>query len=193
MTLFQAITHRRDVPKHMFDTIAIATAVTLLILTAKTSVPFYPVPMTLQTLAVIGIGLALGPVRGVAALVVYLGLGAAGYPVFSGTPEKGIGLAYMAGPTGGYMAGYFPAILISGWAALRGWDRNVLATLATALLAGAVLYIPGLLWLGVLIGFDKPVLEYGLYPFILGDVVKAALAALAVPAVWRLLSLKGDA
>jgi biotin transport system substrate-specific component len=153
-------------------------ATLLLTASAKISVPFYPVPMTLQTFVVIGLGFVLGSRRAAVAMLLYLAEGAAGLPVFSGTPEKGIGLAYMLGPTGGYLLGYLPAVLLAGWTVSRGWAVNGLAASLSALLAGAIVYLPGLLWLGAVIGFDKPVLQYGLYPFILGDVTKAILAAL---------------
>jgi biotin transport system substrate-specific component len=155
--------------------------------------PFFPVPLTMQTLAVIGLGLALGPWRGSAAVLLYLALGAAGLPVFAGTPQQGIGIPYMLGPTGGYLAGYALAAFLAGWLALRDWDRSPVSAMAAALLAGAVIYVPGLLWLGVVIGFDKPVLQYGLYLFVLGDLVKALLAAIAFPAVWRWLEARSIA
>ena len=153
-------------------------ATLLLTASAKISVPFYPVPMTLQTFVVIGLGFVLGSRRAAVAMLLYLAEGAAGLPVFSGTPEKGIGLDYMLGPTGGYLLGYLAAVLLAGWTVSRGWAVNALAASLSALLAGAIVYLPGLLWLGAVIGFDKPVLQYGLYPFILGDVTKAIVAAL---------------
>ena len=108
-------------------------------------------------------------------------------PVFAGTPEKGIGLAYMMGPTGGYLLGFIMAATLCGWLAERGWDRRVSSTIAALLLGNAVIYLPGLLWLGTLLGWDKPVLEWGLYPFILGDLLKLGLAAAALPFAWKLL------
>lgn len=190
MTLFAALAERRSAGGHAVDAAVVVAASLLLALSAKLSVPFYPVPLTMQTLVVIGLGLALGPVRGGAAVLLYLAQGAAGFPVFAGTPEKGIGLAYMMGPTGGYLLGYLPAVLLGGWLAGRGWDRHPLSAMAAALLAGAVIYVPGLLWLGGVIGFDKPVLELGLYPFILGDLVKAALAAILFPLAWKAIAPK---
>ncbi len=160
------------------DLAAILAAALLLTLSARISVPFYPVPMTLQTFAAIGLGFALGPWRATAAVLLYLAEGAAGLPVFAGTPEKGIGLAYLLRPTGGYLIGYALAALLAGWAGTRKWAAKPVPAVLAGFLAGAVVYAPGLLWLGVVIGFDKPVLQYGLYPFILGDVTKAALAAL---------------
>lgn len=163
----------------------------LLTVSAKVSVPFYPVPLTMQTFVVIGLGLALGSRRGIAAVLAYLALGAAGFPVFAGTPEKGLGITYLLGPTGGYLAGYVPAVLLAGWLADRGWDRRPISAFGAALLAGAVIYVPGLLWLGAVIGFDKPIFDFGLCPFILGDIAKAALAALTFPVAWRWLVAKG--
>ena len=191
MTLYQAIADRRTSRLGTMDITAVVAGSLLLTLSAKIQVPFYPVPLTMQTLVVIGLGLALGPVRGAAAVALYLAQGAAGLPVFAGTPEKGIGIAYMMGPTGGYLAGYLPATLFAGWLAERGWDRNVFTAMLAALLAGAVIYVPGLLWLGSVVGWDKPVLAFGLYPFISGDIIEAVLAAIAFPAAWKWLSHKG--
>ncbi|MDH4987142.1 biotin transporter BioY [Aminobacter anthyllidis] len=191
MTLYQAVADRPTSRHTTMDVVTVVAASLLLTLSAKVQVPFYPVPMTMQTLVVIGLGLALGPVRGATAVALYLLQGALGLPVFAGTPEKGIGLAYMMGPTGGYLLGYLPAALLAGWLAERGWDRNVFSAMAAALFAGAVIYVPGLLWLGSVVGFDKPVLAFGLYPFIPGDIAKALLAAIALPAAWKWLSAKG--
>jgi biotin transport system substrate-specific component len=148
-------------------------------------VPFYPVPMTMQTMAVLVLGMAYGWRLGGATVVLYLAEGALGLPVFAGTPEKGIGIAYMLGSTGGYLLGFALAASACGWLAERGWDRNPVRT-AVALLAGNVLiYVPGLLWLGALFGWDKPILAWGLYPFLLGDLTKLALAAAIMPLAWR--------
>ncbi|MES0041780.1 biotin transporter BioY [Mesorhizobium sp. M0091] len=185
MTIYNAVARRRGTSNPAIDATTIFAASLLLAISAKVAVPFHPVPITMQTFVVIGLGLALGPARGVAAVSLYLAEGAAGFPVFAGTPEKGVGLAYMMGPTGGYLLGFLPAVLLAGWLAVRGWDRNPFSAMAAALLAGAVIYLPGLLWLGAVLGFDKPILQFGLYPFILGDVVKAFLAVLVFPTAWR--------
>jgi biotin transport system substrate-specific component len=157
---------------------------------AKIQVPFYPVPMTLQTLAVLGLGMAYGWRLAFATLLLYLAQGAFGLPVFAGTPEKGIGLAYMMGPTGGYLLGFLLAATLCGWLAERGWGRNVATTALAMLLGNIVIYVPGLLWLGALFGWDKPVLEWGLTPFLLGDATKLVLAALILPGLWMLLGRK---
>jgi len=159
----------------------------LLTLAAKIQVPFYPVPMTLQTFAVLALGTAYGWRLGAATLLLYLAEGALGLPVFAGTPEKGIGLAYMMGGTGGYLIGFVLAAAVCGWLAERGWDRNVAWTALAMLIGNAIIYIPGLLWLGGLFGWDKPILEWGLTPFLLGDAAKLALAAAVLPLAWKWL------
>ena len=152
---------------------------------AKVQIPFYPVPMTMQTFVVLVTGIAYGTRLGTATLLIYLGVGALGLPVFAGTPEKGIGLAYMLGPTGGYLVGFVIAGAFCGWLAERGWDRKLVTT-AIAMLAGNVLiYLPGLIWLGTVVGWDKPVLQWGLMPFLLGDLFKLLLAAATLPLVWK--------
>ena len=159
----------------------------LLWLSAKIQIPFWPVPLTLQTFAVLVIGMAFGWRLAGATLLLYFAEGAAGLPVFAGTPEKGIGLLYMAGPTGGYLLGFLLAAGVCGWLAERGWDRNVMTTAAAMLVGNILIYLPGLLWLGTLVGWDKPILEWGLTPFLAGDALKLALAAAVLPLAWKLL------
>jgi len=161
--------------------------VALLTLSAKVKVPMYPVPVTLQPMVVLGIGVAFGFRLGLATLVLYVAEGALGFPVFAGTPEKGIGIAYLMGPTGGYIFGFVLAAASVGWLAERGWDRNILKMTLACLLGLALIYGPGLLQLGAVVGFDKPILAWGFYPFILADLVKVAIVALGFPAVWSLL------
>lgn len=159
-------------------------------ISAKIQVPFYPVPMTMQTFVILALAMAMGWRLGGAAVALYLAEGAMGLPVFAGTPEKGIGIAYMAGPTGGYLAGYLVAAVTVGWLGERGWDRNVPTTAAAMLAGNALIYTFGLLWLGALLGWDKPILEWGLYPFVLGDATKLALACAALPLAWKAIGRK---
>jgi biotin transport system substrate-specific component len=143
--------------------------------------------MTMQTFVVLTLAMAYGWRLGGATLLLYMAEGAVGLPVFAGTPEKGIGLAYMLGGTGGYLIGFVLAAALCGWLAERGWDRNVAKT-ALAMLAGnVIIYVPGLIWLGGLYGWDKPILEWGLTPFVLGDLTKLALAAAVLPLAWKWL------
>lgn len=159
----------------------------LLAISSKITVPFYPVPMTLQTFALMAIVAAFGLRLGVATVALYLFEGALGLPVFAGTPEKGIGLAYMAGPTGGYLAGYLVAAIIVGLAVEKGFGRNPFKLFAAMIAADAVVFTLGALWLGTVVGWDKPVMEWGVTPFLIGDAVKIALAAALIPAVWSLV------
>lgn len=157
----------------------------LLTLSAKTRVVLGPVDMSLQTLVVLLIGASFGMRLGVATLLLYLAEGAVGFPVFQATPEKGIGIAYMLGSTGGYLAGFVVMAAIAGWAADRGWDRNVLKLLAAMIVAEIVMMAMGWAWLSTLIGADKA-WTFGVLPFILPDAVKVALAACLLPAAWSL-------
>lgn len=158
----------------------------LLWLSAKVKVDVGPVPITLQSLVILGLGATYGWRLGAATLMLYLVQGAAGLPVFAGTPEKGIGLAYMAGPTGGYLLGFVLAAAVIGYLAERGFDRNPFKMFAAMLLATALIYIPGVGWLATFFGGEKAI-EFGLMPFLWGDLIKAALAAALFPAVWAML------
>ncbi len=159
----------------------------LLTISAKIQIPFYPVPMTIQTFVVLCLGMAFGWKLAGATILLYLLEGALGLPVFAGTPEKGIGLAYMMGGTGGYLLGFLLAAMLCGYLAQRGWDRKPSTTAAAMLLGNVVIYLPGLIWLGALFGWDKPILQWGLTPFILGDITKLALACLTMPFLWKLI------
>ena len=156
-------------------------------ISARIQVPFYPVPMTMQTFVVLTIGAAFGWRLGGATLLLYLAEGAVGLPVFANTPERGIGLAYMVGPTGGYLIGFFLGAVAVGWLAERGWDRRVLTTFAAMTIGTAIIFVPGVLWLGAVVGWDKPVLALGLTPFLPGALFKIALAAAILPLAWRLV------
>ncbi len=159
----------------------------LLTLSAKIQVPFYPVPMTLQTLVVLLIGASFGWRMGFATVLAYLAQGATGLPVFAGTPEKGLGLLYMAGPTGGYLVGFALAAGLTGWLAERGLDRSVIGT-AIAMIAGnLVIYVFGLAWLANFVGFEKAV-TLGVIPFLFGDLVKIMLATASLPVIWKFLN-----
>ncbi len=151
---------------------------------AQVWLPGNPVPITLGTFGVLTIGAAYGPRLGLVTILGYMAIGAMGATVFAG--EKA-GLTYMMGGTGGYLVGYVLATLALGYAATRGWDRNV-GLMALAMLIGNVLiYVPGLLWLSGFAESWAQTLEWGITPFLLGDALKLALAALLLPAVWKLV------
>ncbi|MER9327102.1 biotin transporter BioY [Mesorhizobium sp. M0152] len=158
----------------------------LLALSAKTKVVLGPVDISMQTLAVLLIAAAFGMRLGVATLLLYMAEGAMGFPVFQGTPEKGVGIAYMLGSTGGYLAGFVVMAAIVGWAADRGWDRHPIKLFNAMLVAEVVMMAMGFAWLALLIGPEKS-WQFGVVPFIVGDLIKVALAASLVPAVWSLL------
>lgn len=161
--------------------------VLILAVCAKLSVPMWPAPITMGTFAVLGLGAAYGPRLGLATIAAYIACGALGLDVFAGSSAGNSGLSYMMGGTGGYLVGYVLATLVLGFAARAGLDRTPLR-LATVLLVGnALIYLPGLFWLGTLHGWDKPILEWGLTPFLVGDVLKLVLAALVIPGAWRLV------
>ena len=162
----------------------------LLTISAKTKVVLGPVDMSLQTLVVLLIAASFGFRLGVATLLLYLAEGAMGFPVFQSSPEKGVGIAYMLGTTGGYLAGFVVMAAIVGWAADRGFDRNPIKLFAVMLAANAIMLTMGFAWLATLIGAEKA-WAFGVVPFIVGDLIKVALAAAVVPAVWSLLPKRG--
>jgi len=149
----------------------------------KIPLPFTPIPLTGQTFAVLLVGAALGAKRALGSLSLYLALGALGLPFFAGGAS---GLSYMSGPTLGYLVGFVAAAALTGYLAERGLDRKV-STAVLAFLAGqAVIYLFGVAWLTMLLGFQKALMA-GLVPFLIGDALKIAAAALALPAAWKLV------
>lgn len=187
-TLIGAIWPSTDRSNALMRNVVLALVGTLfLTLSAKIQVPLWPVPMTFGTLAVLMVGMAYGWRLAGATLMLYMAQGAMGLPVFAGTPEKGIGLAYMMSGTGGYLIGYVLAAMAVGWLAEKGWDRTVLGVALAMLIGNALIYVPGVIWLGALLGWDKPILEWGFTPFILGDVIKLGLAMFLMPMAWHFL------
>jgi biotin transport system substrate-specific component len=166
----------------------VITGVALLTLSAKVKIPFYPVPITMQSFVVLAVGLTYGSRLGAITVLAYLAAGVMGLPVFAGTPEKAIGIAYMMGPTGGYLLGFVAAAAATGYLAERGWDRKMLLTFAAMLVGNFIIYLPGLIWLGNVVGWDKPVLQLGLIPFLAGDLAKIVLAMIVIPATWKLVN-----
>ena len=149
--------------------------------------PFTPVPLTGQPFAVLLVGALLGARRGALAMLTYLAEGASGLPVFSGGAA---GMAKLLGPTGGYLLGFVPAAFVTGALAEHGWDRHVLSTWAAMALGSTMLFLCGLPWLAQFVGWER-VLEAGLYPFVIGDVIKQGLAAVALPGAWKLARAAG--
>ena len=149
----------------------------ILAVSSKIKIPFYPVPMTMQTLVVLMIGIGFGWKLGLATISLYLFEGIIGLPVFSGTPEKGIGLIYFTGPTMGYLLGFLVTVYIAG---KFNFDNNLFKNFLKLSLATSFIYILGIIWLGNLIGWDKPIFQLGAKPFLLAELFKILIATFAM-------------
>ena len=173
----------------LYDLTLIIGGTLLVALSARVAfpLPFSPVPVTAQTLAVLLVGALLGSVRGGISMLLYLAQGMAGLPVFA---AGGAGVAYFLGPTGGYLLGFVAGAALTGLLAERGWDRRIGTTMAAMLLGTAAIYAAGLAWLALFTGADN-VLAAGLYPFIPGAVVKIVAAALLLPLGWKFVGPRG--
>ena len=157
--------------------------VAILSLSAHMKVPFYPVPMTLQTLVVLLIGMTYGMRLGGITILSYLLLGALGAPVFSG----GAGVAYLVGPTGGYLAGFFVSVITLGFLTERGLGKTWVTSGLLAVIGTVAIYALGLSWLTSIIGYEKA-LKFGLLPFVYGDFLKLVIVTLSIPFAWKILS-----
>ena len=158
----------------------------ILAVSSKIKIPFYPVPMTMQTLVVLMIGIVFGWKLGLATVSLYLFEGIIGLPVFSGTPEKGLGLVYFTGPTMGYLLGFLVAVYISG---KFNYDSNIIKNFLKLLLATSFIYILGMTWLGNLIGWDKPIFQLGAHPFLLAELFKILIVTFAINQIRKIKKL----
>ena len=158
----------------------------ILAISSKIKVPFYPVPMTMQTLIVLVIGIGFGWKLGLATVSLYLFEGIIGLPVFSGSPEKGIGLIYFTGPTMGYLLGFLVAVYVSGKFI---YDNSLIKNFLKLMLATSFIYILGMSWLGSLIGWDKPIFQLGAQPFLLAELFKILIATLAINQIKKIKKL----
>ena len=147
----------------------------LLTISAKIKIPFYPVPMTMQTFVVLFLGISFGYKIGLATVGLYLLEGIIGFPVFSNSPEKGIGLIYFMGPTMGYLIGFLAATFISGY---MNYKTSFVVVFAKLIVSVSVIYVLGIAWLGILIGWDKPLFEIGVFPFLLAELFKISILAI---------------
>ena len=143
-----------------------------LTISSKLKIPFYPVPMTMQTFVVLFLGISFGYKIGLATVSLYLFEGIIGLPVFSNSPEKGVGLVYFIGPTMGYLIGFLVATFLAGYLNLK---TNIFLIFLKLTLSVSTIYILGMLWLGSLIGWDKPIFELGAAPFLLAELFKISL------------------
>ena len=155
----------------------------ILAISSKIKIPFYPVPMTMQTLVVLIIGVGFGWKLGLATISSYLFEGIIGLPVFSGTPEKGMGLIYFTGPTMGYLLGFLVTVFVSG---KFNYDNNLFKNFLKLLLATSFIYILGMLWLGNIIGWNKPIFQLGAQPFLLAELFKILIATFTINQVVKI-------
>ena len=177
------ITKTNNLQKTLKYFLVIFLGTILLTLSAKIKIPFYPVPMTMQTFLVIFFGIAFGYKIALATVGLYLLEGILGFPVFSNSPERGIGLIYFTGPTMGYLIGFLTACYL---ASMIKFEDGFFVVLGKLILATSTIYILGLLWLGTLIGWDKPILALGAKPFLLAEIFKIAILALLVKKIIKI-------
>ncbi len=171
MELVKSINNQKIIKK--ISVIVIGTII--LTLSAKIKIPFYPVPMTMQTFVVLFLGISLGYKIALATVSLYLIEGILGFPVFSNSPEKGVGLVYFTGPTMGYLIGFLFAAFLSGY---FDFKKNIFLIFLKLILSVSIIYLLGILWLGIVIGWDKPIFELGVKPFLLAELFKIIILAL---------------
>jgi biotin transport system substrate-specific component len=155
----------------------------LLAISSKIKIPFYPVPMTMQTMVVLFLGITLGWKLGLATISLYLFEGIIGLPVFSGTPEKGVGIIYFTGPTMGYLIGFLFTVYFAG---SLNFSKNLLIKFLQLLFSLSFIYILGILWLGNLIGWEKPLFQLGVQPFLLAELFKILIVLISMPQIKKL-------
>ena len=154
----------------------------LLTISAKIKIPFYPVPMTMQTFVVLFLGITLGPKIGLLTVSLYLFEGIFGLPVFAGTPEKGMGFIYFTGPTMGYLIGFLVAVYFAG---LFKYNKGLINTFFKLIFSVSFIYILGIIWLGILIGWEKPIFKLGAQPFLLAELFKILLLLFLTPTLLK--------
>ena len=167
----------------LLDVVLVVLFSAFVALTAQVEIPLWPVPLTLQTLGVLFTGAVLGSRRGALALLLYLTEGALGLPVFAGGAS---GVGYMLGPTGGYLVGFVVAAGVVGRLAQRGWDRRLVWAAVAMVIGNVIIYACGVAWLAVFLGDLWGALVNGMLLFVVGDLIKIAVAALTLPGGWKL-------
>ncbi|MDA9647832.1 biotin transporter BioY [Candidatus Pelagibacter sp.] len=187
--MFNSIIYHMELTKNISQTRVIKSLLAIILgslaltISAKIKIPFYPVPMTMQTFVVLFLGVSLGYKIGLASVGLYLLEGIAGLPVFSNSPEKGVGLIYFTGPTMGYLIGF----LTAGYLASKVNKKdNFFIVLTKLIIATSTIYMLGLLWLGTLIGWDKPIIALGAQPFLLAEIFKVVLLALITKQILKI-------
>ena len=178
----EAINKTSKVEKIVKLTLIAIVGTILITISAKIKIPFYPVPMTMQTFVILLIGITLGYRVGIVTVALYLFEGIVGLPVFASSPEKGIGIAYFTGPTMGYLIGFLVAVYFSG---LFKYDKGIINTFLKLIFSVSFIYILGIIWLGMLIGWDKPVFKLGAEPFLLAELFKILLLLFLTPTLLK--------
>ncbi|MAH53790.1 MAG: biotin transporter BioY [Pelagibacteraceae bacterium] len=182
----EAISKTSRIEKIVKLTLVAIIGTALITISAKIKIPFYPVPMTMQTFVILLIGITLGYKMGLATVGLYLFEGIIGLPVFASSPEKGIGIAYFIGPTMGYLIGFLVAVYFTG---LFKYDKGIINTFLKLIFSVSFIYILGLVWLGVLIGWDKPIFKLGAQPFLLAELLKILLLLFLTPMLLKVKKL----
>ncbi len=182
MQLIEQNTHSKII-KYL---LAIILGSILITISAKIKIPFYPVPMTMQTFVVLLIGICFGYRIGIATILVYLLEGIIGLPVFSNSPERGVGFIYFTGPTMGYLIGFISACFLASY--IKAED-NLFLIFFKLILSVSTIYILGILWLGVVIGWDKPLFQLGVMPFLLAELFKIVLLTIIAKKILRFRKL----
>jgi len=182
----EAISKTSKIEKIVKLTLVAIIGTALITISAKIKIPFYPVPMTMQTFVILLIGITLGYKMGLATVGLYLFEGIIGLPVFASSPEKGIGIVYFIGPTMGYLIGFLVAVYFAG---LFKYDKGIINTFLKLIFSVSFVYILGLVWLGVLIGWDKPIFKLGAQPFLLAELLKILLLLFLTPILLKVKKL----
>jgi biotin transport system substrate-specific component len=169
--------------------VLVVLGIAALAIAAKIQVAMFPspVPITLGTFAVLTIGASYGTRLGMATIIGYMLVGAVGFDVFATSSAENYGINYMLGGSGGYLVGYVLAVAYLGWAARRGMDRSIEGMSGALLVANVLIYVPGLLWLHRITAGLEQTMQWGLTPYVIGDLMKLALAAMLIPAIWKLV------
>ena len=154
----------------------------ILAISSKVKIPFYPVPMTMQTFVVLFLGISFGYKVALASVSLYLLEGIVGLPVFSNSPEKGVGLVYFTGPTMGYLIGFLSACFLASYIKI---NDNYFVIFAKLMISVSTIYVLGILWLGILIGWDKPIIQLGVMPFLLAEIFKIALLTILTKKIFK--------
>ena len=177
------LTKNLQIQKYIKYFLIVFVGTILLTISAKIKIPFYPVPMTMQTFVVLLVGMTFGYKIGLSIVLLYLLEGIIGLPVFSNSPEKGVGLLYFTGPTMGYLIGFILATFLSGYLNL---NTNYFDVFIKLIFSVSVIYLFGVFWLGYLIGWDKPILEIGVMPFLLAELFKILILTLLSKKIYKL-------